>query len=176
MSISVAKNCRNVVLGRLEIEDLNRLLSFNKKLFLSRGEICEKTKNSFMYLKKVLEKRSFSFKSGELEIVQKLEKLMRSCGGIHAILERVEDEILQGIISQLRIEFSKRREILHLLRLSVYLEFCVFMMLESSPDFTKIIKKHAQLVQEKGGRTGTNRKKGRTRPNPTETDSNANAL
>ena len=150
MSISVAKPNRHLDLGRLQIHDLNQLLRFNKGLFLSRGEICQKTSNSFVYLRKVLEKRSFSFKSGDLLTVRRLKRFMDQSEMIQIVLERVEEDLLHKVVGLLKIDFKKRREILQLLSLSVYLEFCVFMMFETNPDFKKIQMKRTKLNKNDG--------------------------
>ena len=102
-----------------------------------------------MYLQKVIEKKDSLFKDIDLKTVYKLNNYMMLFKNINVILENIDGNVIPEIINRLEVNSNKRREIQEFLRLSVYMEFCFFTMLERNPNIKKMIQKKALIFKER---------------------------
>jgi hypothetical protein len=100
-------------------------------------------------LQKIIEKKASFFKDRDLKTVYKLENNMMLFNNIHIILENIEGDVIPEVIKRLEVNLNKRREIEEFLRLSVYMEYCFFTMLERNPNIKKMVKKKALIFKEK---------------------------
>lgn len=139
------------ILTDLEVTHINKMLQLNKHLFLTKGEITRKSENSFIYLKKVLEKKASWTRNQDADMVQKLQNLMFVESQIFSVLEKIEKEVLGKLMGRFPEGGQKGQEVEDSFLLLVHAEFCFFKLLDRNMDLKNLMNRRRALSSRKSG-------------------------
>ena len=112
----------------LETDEINKMLHLNKRLYLSKDEICKKSQNAYQYFQKILQKKQFWFDNKEIPCAVSLNTLMSDNDKVYLILEQIEQELLPDIIYRSTNQYKNDLE--YHLKQQINIEYHFFRLID----------------------------------------------
>jgi hypothetical protein len=107
-------------------------------MFLTKGELAKKCGNSYLYFKRILERKQDWFVNDFNKMSRNLNSIVFAYENVCFILEKIENQIIPNNLNNVNIDKNVKTSIEKSLVLITKMEFNFFKMLDKDPNFKSL--------------------------------------